>query len=451
MKKFSHIIKKYYIYLFFFCFYFLCLQFFYIFFAQDTFYNYGFSYAITKGEIPYNDFNLIVPLFSPFLYSIFLFFNHSILTYFLEQSLLLTIFSSILFKTLGKIKAWLLIIFILIPFPLPNVQLIFPGYNFITIFLLILIIYCEKEQKSDKVIGFLLGLSILTKQSIGICLLLPTLFYIKQPKKIRIRYLYCLLPIAIFCAYLLLSNSLSNFINLTVLGMIDFKNNNFNTQPVYIAIIVILAIITIIKIIKCKNIVYAYLLMSLSIVFPIIDSYHFSLYLILFIYVYLLNSKLNLNFKYLNIKCICLVTIMGLSTFYLTILSNKNLHLYNYHNFPFTLFSESYNKNLMELNKFIKNKETIFLIYNGKTCIILPAMNEKKITYYTILNKGNHGYKGSKKLLERLKNEKNKYIVIDTNIVKDKYAQSMFELSDYIQKHYKKIKNIGVFDIYYKN
>ena len=57
----------------------------------DFYTNYGFSYAISIKEIPYLDFNMVVPPFSAFLYSIPLFFNNSLLSYYIFQSLLLTI------------------------------------------------------------------------------------------------------------------------------------------------------------------------------------------------------------------------------------------------------------------------------------------------------------------------------------------------------------------------
>ena len=42
-------------------------------FSLDGLWNYGFSYAINLGEIPYNDFNMVVtPLYS-FLFSFGLF------------------------------------------------------------------------------------------------------------------------------------------------------------------------------------------------------------------------------------------------------------------------------------------------------------------------------------------------------------------------------------------
>ena len=62
-------LKKYgpFIFLFFFVLYSFLIA--YNLFFGDTIVNYGFSYAITRGEVPYVDYNLIIPLFSPFLYS----------------------------------------------------------------------------------------------------------------------------------------------------------------------------------------------------------------------------------------------------------------------------------------------------------------------------------------------------------------------------------------------
>ena len=76
-------------------------------YSQDTYNNYGFSYALTMGQIPYVDFNLVIPLFSTFLYSIGLFINHSILIFYIEQALLLTVLFSIIEKLIGKRRIYL--------------------------------------------------------------------------------------------------------------------------------------------------------------------------------------------------------------------------------------------------------------------------------------------------------------------------------------------------------
>ena len=446
------LIKKSWIFVILFIFYFLCLQFFYTYFCMDTFSNYNFSYSLVKGEIAYNDFNLIVPLFSPFLYSIFLSFNHSIATFFLEQSFLLTIFSYFLFKVLGKSKAWLFITCMILPWPISFVYTIFPGYNFLLIFLIAILIYLEKIKSSDRLIGFILGLLMLTKHSVGVVLLLPTFIYCRKDiKKIFVRFFYALIPIVILFIYLLLTKSLGNFINLTILGMFDFAKSNSHIILKTFFPFIILIIINFIKFVKTKDISYFYLLLTFTVAFPIIDNYHFTLYAILFIYVFLFNSHVNLNINYANLKFLILINLIALGTFYITVLSNDYLKFYNYHNFPMVILTKNYKNNIDELNKFSKNKDVIYLIYNNKTNILVVAMNEQKTNYYTLLNKGNHGYNGSKKMLDKLKSEKNKYIVIDNNLKSYKYDQGMFELANYVKNNCKKVKNIGVFDIYYKD
>ena len=57
----------------------------------DVLWNYGFSYAIGNGEIPYVDFNMILPPFYPMLMSLGLIINQNIIVFYLENSLMITI------------------------------------------------------------------------------------------------------------------------------------------------------------------------------------------------------------------------------------------------------------------------------------------------------------------------------------------------------------------------
>ena len=93
-------LKKYgqFIFLFFFILYGFLVA--YNLYFGDTIVNYGFSYAITRGEIPYVDYNLIIPLFSPFLYSIFLFVCKSFLFYYIVQSIFVVLFFVVVSKLL---------------------------------------------------------------------------------------------------------------------------------------------------------------------------------------------------------------------------------------------------------------------------------------------------------------------------------------------------------------
>ncbi len=441
-------VKKVFPYIGLFLFFILALQFFYQYYALDTYSNYGFSYGIIKGEIPYNDFNLVVPLVGPFIYATLLFINHSTFTFFLEQAIILTIMSYFIFKTLGRNKAYLFLICLLMP---PLVSAIYPGYNFLLILFFILLLYLETNNKSDKLIGLLLGIIILTKQSVGFFLLIPSVIYFfKKRNKLIIRLKYFLIPLVIFFLYLVFTKSLFNFFNMTILGMIDFSKKNTNIDYPYLIIILSLLIINVIKIIKTKDITYTYLLMTSSLLIPIIDRYHCSLYIILFIYVLLLNKKSDFKYKITTLNFLIIISFVSIGTLFVTILYPKNVEFHHYHNFPFIPLTTNYKEKIDELNEFTKNKEIIYLIFSNEINIMLPCMNEEKINYYTLLNNGNHGYKGTQMLLKRLQKEKDKYIVMDNVTKRDKFSQSMFELADYVKQNYRKIKSIGIFDIYYK-
>ena len=144
-------------YLFFFTYFFLCIQFIFTEYSLDTYNNYAFSYALTMGQIPYVDFNLVVPLFSPFLYSIGLFINHSILVFYIEQAILLTTVFLMIEKMIGK-KAYLFILIMLLPYPIQFIKTIFPGYNFI-LFIIYLLITNSYRQFLDLCVFGLLDFS----------------------------------------------------------------------------------------------------------------------------------------------------------------------------------------------------------------------------------------------------------------------------------------------------
>ena len=109
--------KKYLKYITIFFFFLVSLIFIFTVNRGDTYVNYGFSYAISRGEVPYVDFNLVILPFAPFLYAIFLLFSKSIICYYLGQSLLLTVFSYFVFKLLDK-KAFCYFAVLLMPFPI---------------------------------------------------------------------------------------------------------------------------------------------------------------------------------------------------------------------------------------------------------------------------------------------------------------------------------------------
>ena len=137
----------------------------------DPIANYGFSHAIRNGEIPYVDFNTIsTPLYA-FVMSIGLYLVDNYLMFNIEQAILCTVMFYFLYK-LYKEKSYL-ILFVMTMFSFYAIN---PTYNFACLFLLILLLYLEEFHKDkDYLIGMVIGLTILSKHTIGLFFLIPTL------------------------------------------------------------------------------------------------------------------------------------------------------------------------------------------------------------------------------------------------------------------------------------
>lgn len=433
--------------------FFSSMIFFYIPFRMDTYVNYGFSYGIANGQIPYRDFNIIVPLFGPFLYSIGLIINKSIIVYYIEQAILLVAFCYFLFK-LMKEKAWIVIVSLFCPFIFCFAYCIFPGYNFIILFELLLLLYLNENNKSDYLIGILCGLSIITKQNVGIPIFLVTLIYPiikdKNLKKTFKRLISGLIPLIVFLMYLLMFNNLKYFIDLCFLGMSDFKHN-FQINYFFMALTCLSIIIIIIQFIKKKKInsSYFYLISYLPVIYPLIEEYHVSLFLFFAFIVFIYNSDIHTIKHIVQISYIIIIAFIASYCFagkkYFDIVK-----IYNYHNFPVEYLSQSMKEDSDEIIKLTKKNNVIFVGDPSKT-IFFTSASRKKLNNYYIMFRGNQGSKGIKGLLKNIENEKDVYYVVSDYInCHDKSCQFDTNISKTISKKYKLVSKLNHFSIYYK-
>ena len=447
-KNYKSIIK----YSLLFIYFFLCLTIFYNISRNDLYANYGFSYALSIGEIPYNDFNLVIPLFSPFLYSIGLIFSKSILVIYIEQSLLLCLLMYYLFKMIGK-KAYIFLFFLTMPYPIIFSSTLFPGYNYISFLLLIILIYLESNHKSDYLIGLVLGLLIITKQTIGPILFIPSIYYLfKDRKRFIKRFLLALIPVLILLIYLLITKSLSNFINLCFLGLFDFNQSNSYFSIFYLILMILGIIYLIYRIIKDKNNIVSYYLLLFSIIcFPLIDFYHVSYFLLGCIFIFLYDYKKNINTKIY--KYIIIITISISLIYYFAVHKTYDIKFKKYHNFEFTLSNNYIDKSINELNKYINksNKRVIYLM-RGSENYFYKISHDKKLDYYDLCNYGNYGYKGEEKLVKKLEKEHDVLIILDNTLYgKNRNNQQyIVELANTTIKTSTKVKTINTYEIYYK-
>ena len=446
------LLKKSVKYLILFVIFFIALLFNFSLFRGDTFANYGFSYALSMGEIPYKDFNMVIPLFSPFLYSLGLIINKSILTFYLEQSFFLVILFYLLEKFLDK-KVYLFFTALCLAWPISMTTVIFPGYNFICFLLLLILVYCEESKRSDYIIGFVLGLLFCTKQTIGIFLFIPTLFFIfRDYKRFFKRLIGYLIPICIMTIYLLITNSITQFIDLCFLGLFNFGSSN-HAFSIFNFILLVIGILYILYKIwnDKKNIVNYYFLFYAVVVLPIIDYYHIALFLLGPLFLIIRNIKF--KDKYYKFVFVILFTLFILDGM-MVILFLNNPVISNFNNFPLYIVSKDYRDNIIKLNKYLSktNIDKVYLL-RGSENYMLKIMNNERIDYYDLSNHGNYGYNGEKKMIDSIKKMNNKLFIVDASLCiddNDPYQQYICEFKDAAISNAKLIYNVGNFEVYYR-
>lgn len=446
-------IRKNFKYLVIFIFCFLSMSLFFSFIDGDVLWNYGFAYAISRGEIPYLDFNMIITPFYPLLMALPLLISHNILIFYLTNSLILTIMFYYLFK-LFNYKAWLLLIFLIFPLP----AIVFPTYNMFLLFLFIIIIYLEINDKNDYLIGFFLALAFLTKQTVGFFLILPSFYFCKKhPLKIKKRFISFSILLLLFLSYLIITRSLIPFLDLCFLGMFDFTKKNGKSFNLFF-ILTLLIIITIIYKIKKDDenkLLKYYILAFSSITLPLFDIIHFEFFLFTFLLLYIKNLKVKKKDLIIHIFVFAIIYIL---IFFYYGVNFKISYPNHYKNFEARFL---YNGNgefsiRDKINKYIQKNKNKKIIILSSEAYFYKITNEMDINKFDLINYGNHGYNGTQKLKKEINSlDKNTIFIInyDEYIEKDSLDRQQInkELIKYVIKKSKLIKKINCFRIYKLN
>lgn len=409
---------------------------------MDEVWNYGFSYAIRMGEIPYKDFNMVVTPFYSLFMTIPLLLWNNYLAIVLFYSLILTVASYLTYK-MYKDRGLILLLLSLIIY-----TVITPSYNSFILVLLLFIIYLESSKFKSKniLIGVLVALAILTKQSIGLFYFIPMIYIGIKTKSLSKRLLGFIIPIIITFGYLLLTHSLLEFIDLCFLGLLDFTGNSRSISIISIILYVIMLIISI-KIISMnkKDVTNYYILGAYTIFIPIFDIMHLLYVVFLFGLLIVNNYKITgINIKQLSFVCLSLFLIVN----------GANVAL-NFSEYPNKLNHLKYkyiNKDILEeiyyVNEYAKDKDLI--IYDD-TSYLYTIINNKKSNYLNLLNHGNHGYKGSEKLIKLLEENNDKEVLILKSTDK-KINNNLNQLNKkgyyYIIENYEIVETTDLFYIY---
>lgn len=411
----------------------------------DEIWNYGFAHNIYSGLIPYKDFNMVITPLYPMIMAIpFYIFGSNIVVMHIFNSLMITMMFYIIEKLLKKDIGLFLL---LLCFPL---SVAFPSYNLFLLFLFILLIWLEKSKKNDYLIGVILGLLILTKHSVGICVALPSIYYLFKDKgKFFRRVISCLGVGLLFIGYLVWSGSLINFIDLGILGLFDFAESNSSGFNIILLISMLLFILNIVLIIKNKdNLYYYYLLSFFSLLVPLFDLYHLELYIVAFVFVYLLEKKNEYRMKLFNGKLFVWGIFVGAVLINAKYRFEEKVYFPNSINhFEYRAVTKSYLDYTTTINEKIRKyneKDIVFLSADG---YYFRLINDMPIGYIDLINSGNWGYNGSTKLLGYVKKNADTIIFLDeTEIGTNKQTDQ--NVLKYVVDNGKVIDEVGHYKIY---
>ena len=407
----------------------------------DVTWNYGMSHAIKVGEIPYKDFNILMPPLSQYLMSILLFIKDSYLVFLFEQAIIVTLFFIFMYKLIGN-KFILLLPII----AFPRFFFILPNYNFLAIFLILILLYLEKNNKNDYLIGVILSLIILTKHSIGLFFLLFTLIGTFDFSKIKKRIVGVIPLLVVFLIYLIFNHNLYEFLDLTVFGLFDFGSSNSGFSLYILIVSILLLIYLIYRFIKNpKDINNYYLLGTYSFIIPIMDQFHFNYFIFVYLFIILYTGTISKKcIKYIYLFCsLIFVFVVGINIYMNWILfKDKNIltdkYFYGY------IVSD-------KLEEYINN---IYIDYNSRDNnymysydnMFFDIMSDHPITYFDVPDNGNFGYDGINKMKKRIDNMHDVYFYVN----KREDTQFCMEIYDYIIEVSEKKYTIEDFSVYYK-
>ena len=477
----------------------------------DELWNYNFAKQITEGLIPYKDISMIITPLSSFLASIFLNISNELLTMRILGIILSTAIFYMIYRILKQLtgkEEYSLICTLIMMFLISGI-LSYDYNNLLVLFILIALaveLFMIKKQESQKLrklqnllIGLISGLVILTKQSIGVIFTFAMIIYplinINETykfknylKEIIYRIIGLIIPCLLFIIYLIFTDSYSEFISYTILGIGTFNNKipfshlfkiDFITKIMAILVLftivalVCFIIIRLVKRTKEKELIaiFLYGMSLMMMIIPICDKNHFYLasliifiglaYLFLKFYRYMSNKKVLKNeslkiFIKNFIKCltygVLIILFFGTiicNSYNYAIDSSKNNQIKHYKDI---VISDNLKHRIEEVDYFIVNQEQDgyrTYILDSEAVVYMIPLDKYSKNYDMFLN-GNFGKDGTKgilkDILELRENSKAKFLVRNP-----KYSynwQLPVDIINYVRENFEKVDSISIFDVY---
>ena len=478
----------------------------------DEVWNYNTANAFAMGLIPYKQVSMITTPLLPMINSIFLkiVFN-GIITYRVVMGIifaLIVLFIYLIIRELSNKRLLSYICAFFIGTLLINKFLLDYNYLFLLIVLVIAFLEVRDLKKNENFnfnhnlcVGLLTGLAFLTKQTIGLLLIIVVIFevfiYMKKTgfdlkitkfiKLIGVRIFGMMVPITMFLIYLGVNGAFNDFINYAIKGVKEFSNSIpyyrlFDSNDKVVSIISRLFIIVyiplfitfILEFIKNKKLkdelinIYVLAFCSIpviAIIYPISDDFHLIvasvsvLIIVAYLLIFLLNEVdkfVKIDVFYKKLLLIGLLFIIILISFKNAIIE-RNLNIKENVLVPFKHYEGIYvPKYLSNRISDVTDKARLYS-NSGRESIIIDAeaaiydivLNRYKKNYDMLLI-GNIGEHGVEKIINEIKDSHNVYYFVKN----PQYAlnwQLPEDIVDYIRNNLKYHETVSVFDVYYKD
>ena len=478
----------------------------------DEVWNYNTANAFAMGLIPYKQVSMITTPLLPMINSIFLkiVFN-GIITYRVVMGIifaLIVLFIYLIIRELSNKRLLSYICAFFIGTLLINKFLLDYNYLFLLIVLMIAFLEVRDLKKNENFnfnhnlcVGLLTGLAFLTKQTIGLLLIIVVIFevfiYMKKIgfdlkltkfiKLIGVRIFGMMIPIAMFLIYLGVNEAFNDFINYAIKGVREFSNNVpyyrlLNSTDYKIAIISRLFIIVygslfitfILECVKNKKMkdglinIYILAICSIpviAIIYPISDDFHlivasvFALTVVAYLLIFLLNEIdkfVKIDVFYKKLLLIGLLFIIILISFKnaiiernLNIKENVLVSFKHYEGIYVPKYLSNRISDVTDKVRLYSNSGRESIIIDAEAAIYDIVLNKYKKNYDMLLI-GNIGERGVEKIINEIKDSHNVYYFVKN----PQYAlnwQLPEDIIDYIRNNLKYHETVSVFDVYYKD
>lgn len=478
----------------------------------DEVWNYNTANAFAMGLIPYKQVSMITTPLLPMINSIFLkiVFN-GIITYRVLMGIvfaLIVLFIYLIIRELSSKKLLSYICAFFIGTLLIKKFLLDYNYLFLLISLVIAFLEIRDIKKNENFnfnhnlcVGLLTGLAFLTKQTIGLLLIIVVIFevfiYMKKSgfdlkfnkfiKLIGVRILGMMVPIIIFLIYLGITGAFNDFINYAIKGVREFSNNVpyyrlFDSNDKVVSIISRLFIIVyiplfitfILECVKNKKMkdelmnIYVLAICSIpviAIIYPISDDFHlivasvFALIVVAYLLIFLLNEIdkfVKIDAFYKKLLLIGLLFIIILISFKnaiiernLNIKENVLVPLKHYEGIYVPKYLSNRISDVTDKVRSYSNSGRESIIIDAEAAIYDIVLNKYKKNYDMLLI-GNIGERGVEKIINEIKDSHNVYYFVKN----PQYAlnwQLPEDIIDYIRNNLKYHETVSVLDVYYKD